>query len=170
MYQILTANLIGCLGMKFFLALLIASAAFAQETAPPPELNAAERQFQDSMVNVKLVGFFTLGDSAELHDDSYVIERVSKIKEDMWKIEAHIMFNKKDSKIALNLPVKFAGDTPVISLTNYMVPGFGSFTARVVLYNGSYAGTWSGAGGRGGAPHGGTMFGKIVKNEAPPPQ
>jgi hypothetical protein len=137
--------------------------ALAQD-ATPPELNAAEKQFQDAMLNVKLVGYYTLGDSSELHDDSYVIEKVTKIKEDTWKIEAKILYNKKDFKVAMNLPVKFAGDTPVISLTDFTVPGFGKFTARVVLYNGTYAGTWSGA----GAGHGGAMFGKIVKNEAGP--
>jgi hypothetical protein len=158
--------------MKLWL-LLIAVTAFAQETAPPPpELTPAEKQFQDSMENVKLVGHYTLGDAAELHDDSYTIVRVSKVKEDTWKIEARIQYNKKDIPVAMNLPVKFAGDTPVISLTNFSVPGFGSFTARVVIYNGTYAGTWSSSGGRAGAvPHGGLMFGKIVKNEpAAPPQ
>jgi len=142
--------------------LLLPLLAFAQQ----PELTLAEQQFQDTLVNVKLVGYYTLGDSKELHEDSYVIERVSKIKDDMWKFQASINYNKKDFKVALNLPVKFAGDTPVISLTDSMVPGFGKFTARVVFYNGSYAGTWSGAGGNGGAPHGGTLFGKIVKNDA----
>jgi len=144
--------------MKLLL-IFVAIAALAQDI---PDLTPAEKQFQDSMVNVKLVGYYTLGDSSELHDDAYVVERVTKIKEDTWKFEAHIQFNKKDVKLAMNLPVKFAGDTPVISLTNFGVPGFGSFTARVVMYNGTYAGTWSGA----GAGHGGTLFGKIVKNES----
>ena len=62
------------------------------------------------------------------------------------------------------LPVKWAGDTPMISLTTFAVPGFGSFTARVLIYNGAYAGTW------GDAQHGGKLFGKIVKNTAPPAQ
>jgi len=53
----------------------------------------------------------------------------------------------------------------VISLTNFAVPGFGSFTARVVMYNGAYAGTWGSAGANG---HGGKLFGKIVKNDAAP--
>jgi hypothetical protein len=83
-------------------------------------------------------------------------------KQDTWKFEARIQYNKKDFKVAMPLPVKFAGDTPVISLTNFAVPGFGSFTARVVMYNGAYAGTWGSAGANG---HGGKLFGKIVKNE-----
>ena len=41
-------------------------------------------------------GHFTQGDSAELHDDSYTIVRVSKVKEDSWRIEARIQYNKKD--------------------------------------------------------------------------
>lgn len=141
---------------------LLSGIMLAQQPPAPLELNAVEKQFQDAMNNVKLVGYYTSGDSAELHDDSYVIERISKIKEDTWRFDARILYNKKDFKVAMNLPVKFAGDTPVISLTNFAVPGFGTFTARVVLYNGSYAGTWGGAG------HGGTLFGKIVKNEAAP--
>lgn len=151
--------------MRLFLFALSALAALAQDTAaPPPEMSASEKQFQEAINNVKLVGYYTTGDSAELHEDSYVIERISKVKEDTWRFEARILYNKKDFKVAMNLPVKFAGDTPVISLTNFAVPGFGSFTARVVLYNGTYAGTWGGAG------HGGTLFGKIVKNEAATPQ
>ena len=152
--------------MRLAIFLSVAGFVLAQDAAPQPlELNAAEKQFQDSLNNVTLIGYFTQGDGAELHDDKYVIERVTKVKEDTWKFEARIQYNKKDFKVAMNLPVKFAGDTPVISLTNFAVPGFGTFTARVVFYNAVYAGTWGGAG------HGGTLFGKIVKNEpAPTPQ
>ena len=143
--------------------LLLPMIARAQDAPPPPEMNAAEKSFQDAMLNVKLVGHYTMGDSAELHEDSYTIERVSKVKEETWRFEAKILYNKKDFKVAMNLPVKFAGDTPVISLTNFAVPGFGNFTARVVIYNGTYAGYWSSAGT--GPVHGGTLFGKIVKND-----
>ena len=154
--------------MKPAIFLFITGFVMAQDAAPPPlELNEAEKQFQEALNNVTLVGYFTQGDGAELHDDKYVIERVTKIKEDTWKFEARIQYNKKDFKVAMPLPVKFAGDTPVISLTNFAVPGFGSFTARVVMYNGAYAGTWGSAGKDG---HGGKLFGKIVKNDsvAPP--
>ena len=81
------------------------------------------------------------------------------MKDDIWKFEARVQYNKKDMKIAINVPVKWAGDTPVISLTNYAVPGFGTFSARVVIYDGAYAGTW------GNSKHGGKMFGKLSKAE-----
>jgi hypothetical protein len=152
--------------MRLATFLFITGFVLAQDAAPPPlELNAVEKQFQDSLNNVTLIGYFTQGDGAELHDDKYVIERVTKVKEDTWKFEARIQYNKKDFKVAMPLPVKFAGDTPVISLTNFAVPGFGSFTARVVMYNGAYAGTWGSAGANG---HGGKLFGKIVKNDPAP--
>lgn len=141
------------------LLILLAVAAWAQE----PALNEAEKKFQDSLTNVTLVGYFTSGDKAELKQDKYTIVRVSKVKEDMWRFEARIQYNQKDVPVAMALPVKFAGDTPVISLTNFAVPMFGSFTARVLIYGDAYAGTW------GDATHGGKLFGKIVKN-APPAQ
>src|SRR5215203_4330893 len=138
----------------FFLLLCSLSAVFAQE----PTLTEAERKFQDSMANVTLVGYFTSGDKAELKEDRYTIDRVTKVKDDLWKFEARIQYNKKDVPVAMALPVKFAGDTPVISLTYFAVPGFGSFTARVLIYGDDYAGTW------GDATHGGKLFGKIVRN------
>jgi hypothetical protein len=142
------------------LACAFTAAAVAQDAAPP-ELTPAEKQFQDSMTNVALEGYFTMGDASELHADRYVIEKVTKVKEDTWKFDARIQFNKRDFKIALSLPVKFAGDTPMISLDNFTVPGFGAFSARILFHDGAYAGTWSGA----GPGHNGKMFGKIVKNE-----
>ena len=152
--------------MKLAFFLFTAAFVMAQDSAPPPlKLNEAEKQFQEALNNVTLIGYFTQGDGKELTDDKYVIERVTKVKVDTWKFEARIQYNKKDFKVAMALPVKFAGDTPVISLTNFVVPGFGSFTARVVMYNGAYAGTWGSAGANG---HGGKLFGKIVKNEPAP--
>jgi hypothetical protein len=50
----------------------------------------------------------------------------------------------------------WAGDTPVITLTDLSIPGVGSYTAHVVLYRDQYAGT------RSGKNVGGQLFGKIV--------
>ena len=143
----------GEMALRFLPLILISHCAFAQELTP------AEKSFQESMVNVALVGFYTDGDKADLYEDRYVIERVTKVKDDLWKFEARVQYNKKDMKVAMNFPVKFAGDTPVISLTNFGIPGSGSFSARVVLYDGGYAGTWAPTGKTGGK-----LFGKIVKN------
>jgi hypothetical protein len=55
--------------------------------------------------------------------------------------------------------VKWAGDTPVVTVTDVLVPGIGTFTARVLFYKDQYAGTWR------GDDHGGQMYGRIVKHE-----
>src|SRR5258706_4311506 len=149
--------------MKWILSALIpAFTALAQETPAAPEMTPVEKTFQQSMNNVVMVGFFTVGDSTELHDDRYVIEGVTKVRDGLWKFAARVQYNKKDVKVALNVPVFFAGDTPVISLTRQAVTGLGMFDTRLVIYKGGYAGTW------GGGDHGGKMFGNIVKNDAEP--
>ena len=51
----------------------------------------------------------------------------------------------------------WAGDTPVVELTDLTIPGLGTYTARVLFYRDEYAGTWKGKNA------GGQMFGRIVK-------
>jgi hypothetical protein len=62
----------------------------------------------------------------------------------------------------LPLNVKWAGDTPVITLTDFTIPGLGPCGARVVIHNDKYAGTWT----HGNAS--GHMFGVIKKIEGTP--
>lgn len=113
------------------------------------------------MDNVTLVGYYTFGDSADLKADQYRVEHIAKVKEDTWNFEARLKMGQRDMKVTLSIPVKFAGDTPMISPTNFSVMGMGSFSARIVFYDGAYAGTWAAS-----ADHKGVMFGKIVKGAA----
>jgi hypothetical protein len=55
------------------------------------------------------------------------------------------------------LKVFWAGDTPVISLTDLSIPGLGTYTARVMVYRDQYAGTWK------AKDHGGHLFGRITR-------
>jgi hypothetical protein len=143
------------------LGFLLAGIVFAQDTAAPPAvaMNAAEKAFFDSMNNVKMIGFFTVGDSKELHDDAYVIEKITKVADGQWNFAARIQYGGRDVKVTLKIPVAFAGDTPVINFIRQTVQGMGTYDARVLFFKGGYAGTW------GAGDHGGTMFGKIVKND-----
>jgi hypothetical protein len=59
------------------------------------------------------------------------------------------------------VPVKWAGDTPVISVTNFKVPTMGTYTARVMIYADHYAGTWD------AGDHGGHMWGRVERAETP---
>jgi len=137
-----------------------------QDTAAPApgpvtvvSMSEAEKQFQQTLSGVTLVGFYTVGDSPESRPDKYTIERVVKIGDDLWNIDARIEYNNREFKATVKTPVKWAGDTPVLSLSNYLIKDHGVFSARILIHNGMYAGTW------GGQERGGKMFGKIVRNE-----
>ena len=146
--------------MTWILAALVTASLTQQPVTPVPvEMSPAEQAFQQTMTDVVLEGFFTVGDSTELHPDRYEIASVTKVKEGVWRFAARVQYNKKDFQVTLNVPVFFAGDTPVISLTRQSIQGAqGLFDTRLVIYKGGYAGTW------GGGTTGGKMFGNIVKN------
>jgi hypothetical protein len=140
--------------------LLLTAALTAQEVT----LNPAEQRFQTSMSNVTLTGFYTNGEASELKQDRYVVEKISKASGNLWKFDVRIQYNGKDIAIAIPVPILWAGDTPVVSLTNFAVPGSGTFTARVLFHDGAYVGTWAAADG-----HGGKKFGSIKNNPPPKP-
>ena len=139
-----------------FASLLFVAGALAQESQPA--LTPAEKEFQESMSGVTLNGHYTREDGSGLSSDKYTIESVTKVKGDLWRFATRVQYGGHDVKMPVELQVKWAGDTPVITLTNAAVGGMGSFTVRIVVYKGQYAGTWSSAKG-----HGGMMFGTIVK-------
>ena len=142
--------------------LFVASMLMAQEAVTPVTLTASEKQFQEAMTNVTLTGFFTVGDSGETHEDRYTVEKISKVGDDLWNFDARIQYNKQDFRATVKVPVKWAGETPVLTLSNYLIKGEGVYSARILILNGMYAGTW------GAQAHGGKVFGKIVKNDPAP--
>jgi hypothetical protein len=74
---------------------------------------------------------------------------------------ARIKYGKNDVKIPITLQVLWAGDTPMISMTDITIPGMGTFTARVMFHGDRYAGTWQ------HGKVGGHMWGMIDKSEKP---
>lgn len=149
-------------------ALLIGrSSVAADEPAPAnkaPDQAALEKKFSESLSGVTFDGYFTEtpGDEAKPKESKYVINKVSKIKDDLWLFEARIKYGEHDLTVPIPLAVRWAGDTPVITLDNAGIPGFGSFTARVLIYDNTFAGMWS------GANHRGELYGKIVKSKNEP--
>jgi hypothetical protein len=149
---------------------LLASGLRAAEPESRPSIRPAaldraalEKRFAERMTNVALVGHFTDSNkkASDLTEEKYIIEKAVKDQGDDWLLTVRIQYAKYNVPVTLKIPVLWAGDTPVLSVTNLNVPLLGTFNARVVIYEGHYAGMWSGAG------HGGHLFGKIVKN--PPP-
>jgi hypothetical protein len=126
---------------------------------PPADRTAdLEKRFQEMMSGVTLVGHSTrLNREGLFGEERYVIDKVSKLAGDTWLFHARIQYGSHDVPVPVPVAIKWAGDTPVITLTDLTIPGLGTFTARVLLYRDQYAGTWS------AKDHGGQMFGKIVR-------
>jgi len=145
------------------LALLtLAAVSFGWEDTEPaaePDRAALEKQFAETMSGATLVGSFTVtgGEKTELKEERYTLGEVKKLNDDFWLFETRIQYGERDLKVPLQLEVKWAGDTPVITLTDTEVPGLGKFTSRVVIYRDHYCGYWD------GGDHGGHLFGTIER-------
>src|SRR6202035_1050105 len=105
--------------------------------------------------NVIMSGSYTATGQEKPGTDQYTIVKVTKEEGDNWTFVARIQFAGRDVNLPIRVPVKWAGDTPVIEVTDAGLPGLGTSTARVLIYKGRYAGTWSGQG------HGGQLWGRI---------
>ena len=115
------------------------------------------KQFQQMMTGATLVGHSTLTNREGISDEErYSIDKVSKIGSETWLFQTRMKLGSREVPLPIPVVIKWAGDTPVITLTDLSIPGFGTYTARVVLYRDQYAGTWS------GKNYGGQLFGKIV--------
>jgi hypothetical protein len=107
-----------------------------------------------------LVGQFTVNGRGESRTSAerYELSSVKHMKGDMWLITARIAYGDRDVTVPLPLPIRWAGETPVITLDKFGIPGMGSWSARVMFYDGRYMGYWYAADN---PEHGGYLFGKI---------
>jgi hypothetical protein len=145
--------------------LVLVDRVHAQTTKPATTQAAQElleQQFAQMLSGATLVGRFTENRTPrpkpqEPKEDRYTLTKVQKLYGDNWLFVARIQYGDKDVLVPIMLPVKWAGDTPVITLTDMKIPGLGTYTARVMFYGDEYAGTWS------GGTHGGHMWGKIER-------
>jgi hypothetical protein len=123
-----------------------------------PDQARLEKEFQDMLSGATLVGRFTSSSSDRVHEDRYTVNSVTKLGGGLWTVNARIQYGQNDYTVPVPVRVVWAGDTPMITMTDVGLPGKGSFTARVLFYRGQYAGTWSNEKGVGGQ-----MFGKLEK-------
>ena len=143
------------------IVLVIATASGCTRNAGPSNGAALEEHFRQSLSGATLVGHFTVGDQKNLREEKYTITKVSKIPGGLWLFQVRIQYGKRDVTLPLPLNVEWAGDTPVITLTDLSIPNLGTYTARVLIYRDQYAGTWS------GGDVGGQMFGRLVRDTNP---
>ena len=150
--------------------MFVANAVGQDQPAEPapaekiPDQAALEKMFSDTLEQATFKGRWCLvqeGELGEPKEETYTIQGARKVGGELWLIHARIQYGQRDVTVPVPVRVKWAGDTPVISLTDMAIPGVGTYTARVVVYGDTYAGTWS------GGKHGGLMNGVIVRQAKP---
>jgi len=106
-----------------------------------------------------LEGSYTLsGPGAEgtkLNREKYTLGEVKKVAGDVWQFPTRIQYGGKDVTLPILLPVRWAGDTPLVVVDEVTLPGFGTVSARVLFFDGHYAGYWK------HGDHSGNLFGEI---------
>ncbi len=135
-------------------------AAGETQAKPKASQEELEAKFKATMTKATMAGRWCSvkeGKMGAEKEDKYSIVGVSKIGGDAWIIQARIQYNQKDIIAPIPVQVKWAGDTPVITLDKVPVPGGGVYSARVLVYGDTYAGTWS------GGDHGGLLNGIITQ-------
>ncbi|MGY8651993.1 MAG: hypothetical protein ACKVJX_00065 [Verrucomicrobiia bacterium] len=131
---------------------LVAGISAAQDSPKPAatpkvELNELEKKFQNSMKNAVFVGRWCLtkdGKMGESKKERYTINNAQKVTDKSWVISARMQWGEKDITVPIPISLLWAGDTPVITLDKLWIPGAGTYSARVMVYDDTYAGTWSG--------------------------
>jgi len=127
-----------------FSGMAYADEASGTSKAKPADRKALEQQFTEKMTGAVFAGTFSVAGKTERQPQSekYTITKVVKLRDDYWTFFARIQYGGHDVEIPMTLEVKWAGDTPVITLTETTIPQLGTFTARVLVYGDRYAGTW----------------------------
>lgn len=121
-----------------------------------------EAQLAETLTDAVLTGTWQLieGDGlGKPKADKYTILKAQKLVGDFWLITARIEYGDKDVTVPLPLRIVWAGDTPIITLSDLNVPGIGRYSARVMIHRNLYSGTWFGVG------YGGVLSGTIAKRK-----
>ena len=134
-------------------------------TAPATKLSQEELEakFKATMTKATMSGRWCgikAGKLTPEKEDKYTIVSVAKLGGEAWVISARIQYGEKDFTVPLPVLVKWAGDTAVITVDGMAMPGGKTaYSARVLVYDNTYAGTWS------GGDHGGLMSGFITNEK-----
>jgi len=134
---------------------------------PKPSQEELEAKFKATLTKATMTGRWCGIKDGQLtpeKEDKYTITGVTKLKGESWIISTRIQYGKQDFVAPVPVEVKWAGDTAVITLDNVGLPGGNAYSARVLIYGQTYAGTWS------GGNHGGLLNGVITNENAAAPK
>lgn len=129
----------------------------------PDTIQRRTSQFQKLLSGVTLRGRFTIDRNTQEdelpQEEEYTIKSAIPLGGDLWLVTSRIRYGDVDTTVPVPVVVKWAGDTPMITLDNVALPGMGTFSARVLFHRNRYAGTWQ---------HddiGGHMFGELLHSD-----
>lgn len=132
---------------------------------PAQESDERDRRFAEMMTGKRLVGQFSVvtaeGESPP-QADNYMVSELSRGEGARWIFTARMGSGPQAVALPIPVDVLWAGDTPVLTMTEQAIEGLGTFTARVLIHDGRYAGTWQ------HGPVGGNMWGRVVVAAAEP--
>lgn len=123
----------------------VASSTIKADDPAPPSKEKLYAKFKEMVVGTKWKGRFTVkGQNLDkLTDEAYEVSSATKLDEgEMWLLKARVKYGGSDRTYPVPIEVLWAGDTPVLTMNKLTIPGVGTFSCRVVLDEGQYAGTW----------------------------
>jgi hypothetical protein len=133
--------------------LLLFFAATSQ--SDPPKLSAEDKLkalFANSVVDTRWCTTKN-GKMSDEYQDLYRISGAKKTGADRWTVDAVVAVLGRDVTVPVPVRLTWAGETPVVTLEQASIPGFGKYSARVLVFQNTFAGVWS-ANGRSGMIHG----------------
>ncbi|MDX2199418.1 MAG: hypothetical protein SF069_10675 [Phycisphaerae bacterium] len=124
-----------------------------------------EQELTTMLSDAELVGTFRMAEDlakksplSEPMPERYRIVAAEKDVDDWWVITARIQYMQADVTVPLRVRIRWAGDTPIVTVDDLLIPGINKkYSARVMFYRGYYTGTWF------GDNYGGVMSGEIRK-------
>jgi hypothetical protein len=145
-----------------FACLLSSLSGNAQADEQTPD---REQRIAEYLSGTKFIGRYTMDrdTSGDAKPETYTISKVEKLPEaDLYRLTTRIQYGETDNEVPIDIKILFSGNTPVITLDNLWIPGMGTFSARVLIHQDRYAGTWS------HDAKGGHLYGRIEKIDAQP--
>jgi hypothetical protein len=135
----------------------------ARKSAPAtnkPLPSDPEERFKMLFTNATLSGRWArlkdgvLGE--ERAGDNYTILSVVKRDGENWTVNAKMKYRDKELILPVPVRMKFTGDAAVLIVEDLGIPGGGTYTARLLIFERTYSGTWKDQRG------GGMLYGTIA--------
>lgn len=125
---------------------ILAGVGLVRADEPPaPSKEELIKNLEKTLTGAKLTGRFTVTGKEDMvpAPEEYTITSARKLIDgDQWMITARIKYGKTDKSFPVPIDILWAGTTPIMTLDKVTIPGLGTFSTRVVIHEGLYAGTW----------------------------